>query len=402
MNKKRWEQEYPKMPSAFHLAVQEAVERQGNREKQGSAAEQKCAAEQESIVKPGNRKHGKRSRRFYLFAAAAVLLFGGITAIAGVAGKKVIFREELELENYENLEEAFQSDISVKVEEDVRLPKQAYTDKEYREWLTSWEKRENNLPLLDIREVMFDGMRLSVYAVPTQEGKKYSLEVLEMYINGVYKAPVDCFDNAGEQDYYIFTLDDVNGFTAEDDKNLQNLQMQTQDAILQTPFEVTLCVRAYASGKRYENQDLTFTVSTDAQLKPLADQEFVFSDYTVKVTELQRSMTSLKGKVSVEMTEEQKEAYEKGERKLCGLLFTNKDGTAWKRGLSVSEEEARQSHYNAGNLQWYFHKQIPEDAGDTVMLYLMAYEKTAEGEKFDFFDMGNCFGEGMEVKLKED
>lgn len=390
MDKKRWEQEYPKMPEAFHLAVWEAVERQGNR------------GEQESRMEQESRKPVRRSRRFLLFAAAAVLLCGGLTAIAGVAGKKVNFREELKLENYENLEEAFQSDIPVKVEENVRLPEQAYIDEEYREWLTSWEKRENNLPLLDIREVMFDGMRLSVYAVPTQEGKKYSLEVLDLYIDGVNKGPVDCFDNMGERDYYIFTLDDVNNFTADDDENARMKDSQIQDAPLQTPFEVTLSVRAYASGKRYENQDLTFTVNTGAELKTLADQEFVFADYTVKVTELQRSMTSLKGKVSVEMTDEQRGAYEKGERKLCGLLFTNKEGTVWKRGLHISEEEALQSHYNAGNYQWYFHKQIPEDAGDTVMLYLMAYEKTAKGEKFDSFDMENCFGEGMELNLKPD
>lgn len=79
---------------------------------------------------------------------------------------------------------------------------------------------------------------------------------------------------------------------------------------LECPFEVTLPLSVFISGKnkRSENQDLTFTVDTEAAVTALPDQQFVFDDYTVNVTGLKKSVTSFWGKVSIDRTKEQQVA----------------------------------------------------------------------------------------------
>ncbi len=49
---------------------------------------------------------------------------------------------------------------------------------------------ERQSQLLEIKELCFDGMRLMVWAVPTEEGKLYEMETLKMEIDGEEISPV--------------------------------------------------------------------------------------------------------------------------------------------------------------------------------------------------------------------
>lgn len=355
MDKKRWEEEYPSMPEAFHLAVKEAVENNLRKPKKHSP------------VKRNSMKKG------LFLIAAAVLTLGAFAVTAHREPKSFNFVEYLQAERIENREDIFQQNIQVIVEEEPFFPKGA------EEMASQREKLTDKAPLLEIRELMYDGMRLVLYGVPTEKGSKYELNADSLLINGKSGHPAETWHYTEKGDYYIITADQ------------STLEMKP-------PFEVMLPLAVYGDHTRYENQDLIFTVNTRAKIEYLEDQEFKFRDYTVEVTELRKSPLSLKGKVSVEMTEEQKQSYEAGEKKICGLLF--KSGDEVLEFLNVTEEEQMQSDYNAGNMQWYFHRRFPENQNKKTVLYLMAQDKALLGEKFDITSMENCYGEGMELSIE--
>lgn len=360
MDKKKWEDEYPCMPEAFHLAVQEAVEKNSREPQKHSSG----------------KKLSLKSRFFFL--AAAILVLGGLTAVADRRTESFDFAKYLQVDGMENIEDVFQTEIHVKVEADSRLSD--FADEGYKEKDKEWEKREDNAPLLEIREIMYDGMRLVIYGEPTESGREYSLNADWLYIHGEGKYPAETLHYEEKEDYYMITV-----------------QQNTLE--LETPFEVTIPLSVYGNRTRYENQSLTFAVDTKAKIEYLEDQEFVFDDYKVEVTELRKSPISLKGKVAVIMTEDQKKAYEEGDRSICNLLLQSDDGTVWEF-LQCTDEEQLQSDYNAHNMKWYFHRKLPENESKDVNLYLMAIDKAQMGEKFNIYSMDNCYGKGMKLILE--
>ncbi len=354
MDQKRWEEEYPCMPEAFHLAVQEAVEK--------------------NLTEPKKHFFWKRSsmKKLFFLIAAAALTVGALAASAQKEQKLFNFVKYMQAERIENRDDIFQRDIRVKVEEEPFVPKGA------EEIAFQREKLMEKSPLLEIRELMYDGMRLVIYGVPSEEGRKYELGADSLCINEKMGYPADTRHYTEDEDYYVITV------------NHSNLEMEP-------PFEVTIPLIVYGNHTRYENQDLTFTVNTRAKIEYLNDQEFIFDDYTVEVTELRRSLLSLKGKVSVKMTEEQKKAYESGEKKILSLLLQSEDGTIWEN-LTVPEEEQLQSDSNANNMQWVFHLKLKQEK--KAVLYLMTQDKALLGKKFDINNMVNCYGEGMELNFE--
>lgn len=363
MDKSRWDKEYPKMPEAFHLAIEESVRRN---------------LEGEPEIEPGNQPQGKgyrkpTRRRILVLSLAAVMLFGALTAIAKEKEEKFDLGKYLEVRDYDTMNSIFQKDISVKVEEEVTL-----LEGIDMEWVKTWEKREDNSPLLDIQQLMYDGAQLCIYAVPTENGKDYEIGSNHLFVDGERVGPIDQWDNYGKCDFYIYTVD-------------------MRALALKAPFKVTLPLSVYGKGGRYENQDLSFTVDTEAVVESIKDQEFIFEDYTVKVTGMKKSATTFWGKVKVERTKEQQAAYEEGDREITFLLFKSKDGTAW-RGQPLTEKEGVESGPKTS--QWYFSKKIPSGNVDSVMLYLLAQEKDKIGEKFDIYNVDSSYGEGMEIILK--
>ncbi|WP_373213026.1 hypothetical protein [Ruminococcus sp. 5_1_39BFAA] len=369
MDKKMWEQGYPQMPEAFRLAVRSAVEENLKTE----------SGKPEKIVRTGRRK-----KRRYLLLLAAALMAGIVAAMGVTAAKKeqkqspqTIFMKTLGLEERNNLDSVLQKDVTVKAEETP-----TYKEDMDPDLIKSFEKRESNDPILAIPMVLYDGQRLAIYAEPTEQGEKYDCEAWELRINDQLIGPIEMEDNLGKQDYYIF-------------------QTKTDDLKLTSPFEVTIPLRVYHGGKRYENQDLTFTVDIEAQLKELPDQSFVCKEYSVKVTDLKQSLTSLQGKVTVEMTREQRAAYVEGNTEISELLFRSREGTFWKRlggsfGIFNDGEESQlrdESNYvisypadtetdisedsekAAPCIEYGFYYQIPEDDPQSVLLSFMGLKK---------------------------
>ncbi|MDO4276275.1 MAG: hypothetical protein Q4D16_21610 [Eubacteriales bacterium] len=328
MDRKKWNQEYPKMPEAFHLALEETV---------------KQNIEKDLYTQGTERTRRKPYRkRWYLLGIAVVLLLGSFTA---TAKKEFNFAEYLSLDDSQNIPEIFQSDINAIVEKEPTLPE--FIDKE---WVKTWEKREDDSPLLDIREVMYDGGQLCIYGVPTKAGKRYQLYTHRLIINGqTLSQPIDTWDDEGSGDNYVFTAD------------IHNLG-------LECPFEVTLPLSVFINGeKRSENQDFTFTVETEAEVTALPEQEFIFDDYTVKVTDLKKSVTSFWGKVVVERTREQQEAYEKEEYRILSPVFKEKDGTfLHSMPFSYYDGDVDENKDN----QWEFWEKLSSADEKSVMLYL--------------------------------
>lgn len=365
MDKKIWEQEYPRMPEAFHLAVTTAVEE--NRKKETGKPEKTV----------GIKSHKKRK---YALLLAAVFMTGAAAALGVTAAKKeqkqnpeTVFLKELGLENRTNLDPVLQRDIQVTAAETPE-----YKENTDPELIKSFEKRENNEPILTIPLVLYDGQRLAIYAEPTEEGKKYSCEAWALRINGQLTEPIEMDDNLGKQDHYIF-------------------QTELDGLDPGMPFDVTIPLRVYGKAKRYENQDLTFTVNTEPAVKKIPDQSFVHDDYSVHVTDITQSLTALQGKVTVEMTKEQREAYENGNIKISSLILRSRDGTFWKQtdgcvwlGEDTEEETSSCGKYNymisypantaenekaAPCMEYGFTYQIPEDDPQSVLLSFMGLRK---------------------------
>lgn len=369
MDKKNWEQEYPRMPEAFHLAVSTAVEENLKKE----------SGKPEKTV--GIKGHKKKK---YVLLFAAVLMTGAAAALGVTAAREeqkqnpeTVFLKELGLENRTNLDPVLQKNIQVTAAETP-----VYKENTDPELIKSLEKRENNEPVLTIPLVMYDGQRLAIYAEPTEEGKKYSCEAWTLQINGQLIEPIEMDDNLGKQDYYIF-------------------QTELEDLDPGQPFEVTIPLQVYGKAKRYENQDLTFTVNTEPAVKKIPDQSFVYDDYSVHITDLTQSLTALQGKVTVEMTKEQREAYENGNIEISSLILRSQDGTFWKQtdgcvrlGEDIEEETTSHRKYNymmsypadaaesekaAPCMEYGFAYQIPEDDPKSVLLSFMGLRKDLPG-----------------------
>lgn len=411
MDKKMWEQEYPQMPEGFHLAVRSAVE---ENLKTGSGKTEK-------VVRAGRGK-----KRGTLLLLAAVLMIGIAAAMGVTAARKeqkqspeTIFMKTLGLEERSDLDSVLQKDVAVKAE---KTP--TYKEDMDPDLLKSFEKRESNEPILAVPMVLYDGQRLAIYTEPTERGKKYNCEAWELRINNQLIGPIEMEDNLGKQDYYIF-------------------QTKTDDLKLTAPFEVTIPLRVYYEGKRYENQDLTFTVDIKAQPKSLPDQSFACKEYSVKITDLKQSLTALQGKVTVEMTKEQKASYEAGDTVISELFFRSGEGTFWRRlggslriyGDGEEREVSRGEcnyviRYAADTaksgigperetslcIEYGFYYQIPEDDPQSVIMSFMGRRKDLPDvgdipagepvpqeviESRDAADSGNYYGEAIRISLSQ-
>lgn len=362
MDKSKWENEYPKMPEAFHQSMAETVRKN---------------IEEIPENTPQAKAHRKPAKKkILILSLAAVFLFGTLTAIAKEKEEKFNLAKYLEISDHELVGGIFQTNISDKVEKELTFPE--YMDMEL---VRSWKKREDNLPLLDIQQIIYDGAQLCIYATRTENGGDYELESNHLFINGEWVGPIEQGMREREDGYYIYRAD-----------------TRALGPELKSPFKVTLPLSVYGKwGKRYENQDLSFTVDIDAVVEPIKDQEFIFDNYTVKITDMKKSVTTLWGKVTIERTKEQQAAYEEEDRAICFLLFKSKDGTVWTEQMLTDKEGVESG---SERNQWYFSNKIPSGNEKSVMLYLLAREKDKLYEKFGEITEDKYYGEGMEIMLE--
>lgn len=366
MDKMRWKTEYPQMPESFRLAVEETVA--------------KCMQNPEKtkeIPKNSPRVPKKRhsAGKWLLLGAAAALLVG---AFSVGADKKLDFQKYLCLNETLVSEEIFQKEIKVEAAAEAVYPEGM--SEEIRACMKPLKTGE---PLLDIREIMYDGLRLAVYAESSQAGREFQMETLRMEIGGEEISPVNTENPGGKENVYVFTAD-VSG------RNLQ------------APFEVRQEVRVYKDGTRYENQELFYTVDTEGKVEELPDQAFAFEDFCVKVREIRKSPIAVQGLVEVEMTDEQKSRYEAaGKKILADVRLQGKNGEVWK-ALNFSGEESEETSLVLETFRRRFYVQLPQADEERVILRLQeVLEKQDDwrGVAAQQFEEQTFLGEPMEIPL---
>lgn len=339
MDKKQWEKEYPQMPEGFHKAVAKTVD--------------EYMRKPEQIQKKRQRRLS--GQRCILLAAAlsAMLLIGSM--LVGAAGK-FDFRKVIGLNAGWVPEEIFQKEVAV-----------AGTASQ----------------LLEIKELCFDGMRLMVWAVPTEEGKLYEMETLKMEIDGEEISPV---------------------LTRQYGKNLVFTANLAEKEVAE-PFEVRQEVRVYRENKRYENRKLRYTVNVEAKVQSLPETEWKFEDFTVRASHIKRSSVVVQGLVEVEMDQEQRRRYEAaGEDIIAGLCVLGKNGQELA-GLGLFEqEEGAGSHY-LDSLQLWFSCQLPSAQEKSVTLRLQRHLPKADDDDWEGLarqqseNLTPFYGEPMELPL---
>lgn len=371
-----WKQDYPKMPESFHLALKEVVEKN-------------CHEIPPVIPKKINWK------KFFILGIAATLTMG--IAVAGVAATQVFkkkeetfhFEEYLGYENREGIEDLFQTEIEVQIAEEAGVPLMVYEweDEKAREqyiynWKLDQKERENNEPLLEIREVMFDGLILAIHAVATEEGEKYSLGCDTINI-GDKCILLEEGGKVGKGKDYIFMT------------HIRDLERTN-------PLEVIIPLQVYRNGQRYENQDIILEVPLEAEMICVPDQEIVLERCTVKASEIVKSHTAVMMKLEVLMTEKQREAYDNENRQILELsVLKSEDGTIWRESGNI-ENGAYNIVVDPDRQVWYVYAKMPEPNMEKVFFDLISYEKsTQEGEKIDIEAPENIWEKEIEISLEE-
>lgn len=219
IDNRQWRREYPGMPDSFHQALCREVERQ--MKKSGKK------------IVGVHRASGRKSLRGAAMrgaVAAALVTLGGMTAFAGAKLRlPELFGWQFTAKQEEQL---------IQTEPEVSQPETVHISggmKENMELVEAWPALPDSSSLLDIRETLFDGVKLYVYGIPTENGSNYELNADRLYVNETEVGPVstshlypgDALENiAAEEEMYIFQVD------------LSKLE-------LSDPFEVTLPLSVY-------------------------------------------------------------------------------------------------------------------------------------------------------------
>ena len=337
MDKKIWENQYPKMPELFHLAVEQAVNRAVGNETvytgQGTVERERSDQNIRGAASLNKRK------KWRLLILAAVLC-GGLISAAAVSGRKpakitkVDFQEKLGLGERTDLEEVWFGDVEVSIAEEPRYVNELHPE-----------------ILEDMKTLKTDGQKTG---------------------------PNEMNDNMGKQDYFIFTA--------------QLYDMEPADQM-----EVVLPLSVYRDNERYENQELLFTVEGKAA-EQIPDQEFDLESCTVKLTEMRRTLTAFAGRIQIERTPEQQSSYEKEDREIIYMVLEGTDGIRWEE-LPLNEN-TKTLRTDEKHEDGYFYYEIPEDGQTQVNLQLMSCLKSERWEKWDSSDPANRYGEVLIVDLR--
>lgn len=374
MDKKMWEKQYPEMPEIFHLALEQAVNK-------NVEANEKAGIREEKYLNLDMKKsvYKSKKKKWRLLVLAAVLC-GGISAVIAVSGQKTIKLQKIDFQDKVGLGErtdtasVWQEDIIVRVSDEPE-----YINELPQEILGKMQKLETDLPLISIDKVMYDGLQLAVCAYPTKETEGYEIESWTMTVNGKKTGPNEMDDNMGKQDYFIFTA-------------------QLYDTDQTEHLDITLPLNVYGNNKRYENQELQFSVDTKPIIKKIPDQIFHFDNYTVKLTEMKRSLTAFFGKIYIERTSEQEAIYKEEDREITDMFLEGMDGNRWEE--IPLREDRKTLAQDRKHEEGYFYYEIPEDGQTQVKLQLMSRDKEKQGEKWDFFDADNQYGDAVVIDMK--
>ena len=194
------------------------------------------------------------------------------------------------------------ADISVEVTGQVHVP-EAYREEGTEDMFWGRKVIPDASPVLSIEEVQYDGATLYIYGASTENGKQYELNADRLYINDKEYGPVGT-TNLNEwtgEDGYTFTTD-LSALHLEDD------------------FTVTLPLSIYQGEERFQNQELTFTISATANILKGEDQTFVHDVYTIRVTNIVRTTNVVRFSVHYQFTKEEREKLDETNTGLTSVI----------------------------------------------------------------------------------
>lgn len=181
--KRSWDQDFPKTPESFKLALKQQVEKEMANENDRSEDIKKMVE-----INPSNTK--KKRRKWVKIAVAAIalisLMSGGVYAVSKTSASLLIGREvdELEAESYLTTDaSAFNQTVT---------PGWTQTMVDIYGEERAAEVKGISEPLLTITQVYYDGLSLAFYARPTKAGAKYELGADRLVIgDAVYMIEFD-------------------------------------------------------------------------------------------------------------------------------------------------------------------------------------------------------------------
>lgn len=181
--KRNWDQDFPKTPESFKLALKQQVEKEMANENDRSEDIKKMVE-----INPSNTK--KKRRKWVKIAVAAValigLMSGGVYAVTKSGVSALIGREVNEAKG----ESYLTTDMSTFNQTVIPGWPQTMIDIFGEE--RAAEVKGISEPLLTITQVYYDGLSLAFYARPTKAGRKYELGTDRLVIgDAVYMIEFD-------------------------------------------------------------------------------------------------------------------------------------------------------------------------------------------------------------------
>ena len=181
--KRNWDQDFPKTPESFKLALKQQVEKEMVNKNDRSEDIKKMVE-----INPSNTK--KKRRKWMKIAVAAValigLMSGGVYAVTKSGVSSLVGREVNEAEG----ESYLTTDMSTFNQRVIPGWPQTMIDIFGEE--RAAEVKGISEPLLTITQVYYDGLSLAFYARPTKAGRKYELGTDRLVIgDAVYMIEFD-------------------------------------------------------------------------------------------------------------------------------------------------------------------------------------------------------------------
>lgn len=229
-------------------------------------------------------------------------------------------------------------------------PKVTYTNEgeaeENPEEGTTGEKEADLLltapPVLEIKEVLFDGDFLYVYGEPTEKGKQYCIRVEEIRINGEnadFSSSRPVLQYGSDRSAVIHSEADIptvftlGGKREEEAGNLMisadgyGFCFDLRPFLVTKDFQATLSLKVRDAGqyqgkgkilgsylegwgdRAYQKQNVTIEVKVSEAPEVIRDQMFEYEEFCLAVTEGTVSVSGFSGEFHLYMNEEQQKRY---------------------------------------------------------------------------------------------
>ena len=320
--KQSWNQDFPKTPESFKLALKQQVEKEMVNENDRSEYIKKMVE-----INPSNTK--KKRRKWVKIAVAAValigLMSGGVYAVTKSGVSALVGREVNEAEG----ESYLTTDMSTFNQRVIPGWPQTMIDIFGEE--RAAEVKGISEPLLTITQVYYDGLSLAFYARPTKAGRKYELGTDRLVIgDAVYMIH---FNRLSEED-----VEGKEGIEAGD--YVGNVQLGGRD--LPDHFTAELVL-----GAGEMRQTVSFDVQTDQKpiIKP--SKSVTISDgIQASVDALKIAESGAYIYVTWEFSESQKALYDEMTNEGSLILFMALDDSNGNHFTTEENMDDRQTIVN--------------------------------------------------------